>query len=138
MRIRYDQDVDVPAIIFKQDIPVEESDALAHAVRRAIATRNLDTLVEVIRESWRENTIIHPSTTNPEIEDLLHNLAPHYQAVKLLGAGGGGYALFISPSADAAATLRQALDSHVAATANPRARRVELSLNKRGLQVTVS
>ena len=123
-----------PAYLFT----VRRIGSLAHAARRAIATRDLDALAEVVGESWKENTLIHPSTSNPEIEELLRRLAPHYQAVKLLGAGGGGYALFISESVAAAGRLRAELDAQVAETDNPRARRVDVSLNKLGLQVTVS
>ena len=112
--------------------------ALAHAARRAIATRDLDTLSEVVAESWRENKLIHPSTSNPEIEALLDRLRPHYQAVKLLGAGGGGYAFFVSGSASGAEKLRRELDGFVLESGNPRARRVDFSLNKVGLVVTVS
>jgi galactokinase/mevalonate kinase-like predicted kinase len=55
--------------------------------------------------------------------------------MKLLGAGGGGFALFLSPDRRKAEGLRELLDrSHE----DDRARRVDFSLNKRGLQVTVS
>jgi len=111
---------------------------LAEAAQWAIATRDLDALAEVVAESWRENRLVHASTSNEEIEALLDELSPHYQAVKLLGAGGGGYAFFMSQSAEAADSLRCALDHYVGVTANPRARRVAFELNKRGLQVTVS
>lgn len=111
---------------------------LAQAARQAVATRDMETLSEIIAESWRENRLIHPSTTNEEIESLLHDVGPYFQSVKLLGAGGGGFALFASDSTESAADLRRALDRYAAEHGNRRARRVDFGLNKAGLQVTVS
>ena len=123
-----------PAFLFT----VRRIGTLAHAARHAIARRDPDALADVVSRSWQENKLIHPSTTNREIDQLLKRLRPHYQAVKLLGAGGGGYAYFISADADAAGALQRELDAHVEDTGNRRARRVAFALNKAGLQVTVS
>lgn len=72
----------------------------------------------------------------------------NYQAMKLLGAGGGGYAFFVSESREAAGRLRDGLERW--ASRGPRgtgsadgvsasgARVVDLRLNRTGLQVTVS
>ena len=53
--------------------------------------RDIDRLAWVVRESWKENQLIHPSTTNAEIGEMLRapGVAENYQAMKLLGAGGG-------------------------------------------------
>ena len=123
-----------PAYLFT----VRRIGALAHEARRAIATRDLDTLAAVIGESWRENKLIHHSTTNDEIEALLEEVRPYYQAVKLLGAGGGGYALFISARSGDAARLCAQLIQYAENTSNKRARLVDFCLNKEGLQVTAS
>ena len=55
--------------------------------------------------------------------------------MKLLGAGGGGFGLFVSPDTRAAEKLRSIL---VQRFENERARLVDFSLNKTGLEVTVS
>jgi galactokinase/mevalonate kinase-like predicted kinase len=55
--------------------------------------------------------------------------------MKLLGAGGGGFALFLSPDRGAVDALRGILTREFE---DDRARIVDFSLNKRGLQVTVS
>jgi galactokinase/mevalonate kinase-like predicted kinase len=123
-----------PAYLFT----VRRIGALSYAARDALGTRNLDALAGVIEQSWRENRLIHHSTSNEEIESLLSRLRPHYQAVKLLGAGGGGYALFISRTPEAATRLQAGLAEYVTETGNPRARTVDFALNKAGFVVTVS
>ncbi len=61
--------------------------------------------------------------------------SPYFDGMKLLGAGGGGFALFLSPDPAAAKALRALLAERFE---NERARLVDFSLNKIGLEVTVS
>jgi galactokinase/mevalonate kinase-like predicted kinase len=108
---------------------------LAQQAREAISLRSLPQLAEVLNRSWRSNQHIHPSTTNDDIEAMLDDLKELYIGMKLLGAGGGGYAIFISESSAQASLLRQRLrEKHE----NDRARIVEMSLNRKGLLVSVS
>ena len=70
----------------------------------------------------------------------------NYQAMKLPGAGGGGYAFFVSESVEAAGKLRAGLEAWAESRVSSEsadalatgARVVEMSLNRVGLQVTVS
>jgi galactokinase/mevalonate kinase-like predicted kinase len=140
-----------PASLFT----VRRIGALADAAREAFALRDIERFAWVVRESWKQNRLIHPSTTNAEIDAMLaaDGVTGNYQAMKLLGAGGGGYAFFVSPDAAAAARLRAGLEAWAAERAEAGAgtgaigssgagasgaRVVELSLNRAGLQVTVS
>ena len=108
---------------------------LAREARDAISLRDLDTLARVIGESFQENKLVHASTTNEEMEAMIAATRPHFSGMKLLGAGGGGFALFVSPDAASAKALRSLLASRFE---DERARLVDFSLNKAGLQVTVS
>jgi galactokinase/mevalonate kinase-like predicted kinase len=108
---------------------------LSQKGREAISLRSLPQLSEVLNLSWRSNQYIHPSTTNEDIEAMLEDLEGLYLGVKLLGAGGGGYALFVSESPNQAEQLRRRLRQR---HGNDRARIVEMSLNRRGLRVSVS
>ncbi len=109
--------------------------ALSQRGREAISLRSLPELAEVLNLSWQSNQFIHPSTTNEEIEAMLEDLKGLYLGMKLLGAGGGGYALFVSESPSQAEQLRGRLrEKHE----NDRARIVDMSLNRRGLRVSVS
>jgi galactokinase/mevalonate kinase-like predicted kinase len=108
---------------------------LAVAARDAIALRRLDEVAAVVAQSWEANKRIHPSTTNEEVEALLARTAPYYAGAKLLGAGGGGYALFVSSNAASAEKLRELLQKEFE---NDRARLVDMTLDPGGLAVSVS
>jgi len=108
---------------------------LAREAREAISLRSIPALARVIRGSWEANKLIHPSATNDEVEGLIARAAPYSLGMKLLGAGGGGYALFVSPDPDAAARLRDLLDEHARES---RARTVDFAIDKQGLVVSVS
>jgi fucokinase / fucose-1-phosphate guanylyltransferase len=108
---------------------------LAREGRDAISLRDLGRLSRVVGESFRENKLIHQSTTNSEIEAVIRATAPCFSGMKLLGAGGGGFALFISSADSKAKALRSLLSERFE---NERARLVDFSLNKKGLEVTVS
>lgn len=108
---------------------------LAREARDAIALRNLPALARIVGESFKENKLVHASTTNEEIETMIAATSSHYAGMKLLGAGGGGFGLFVSRDAEEAKRLRSIL---VERFENERARLVDFSLNKTGLEVTVS
>jgi len=108
---------------------------LARDARDAISLRDLRRLGRIVAESFVENKLIHASTTNPEIDELARATAPYYEGMKLLGAGGGGFALFMSSDREGADGLRKVLADRFE---DERARIVDFSLNKTGLQVTVS
>jgi galactokinase/mevalonate kinase-like predicted kinase len=108
---------------------------LARKSRNIIAARNLSGIGDVLNESWRSNLLIHPSTTNSQVQVIINSVKNYYSGMKLLGAGGGGYALFLSPTIEDADTLRNILASR---SADEKARLVDFSLNPDGLRVTVS
>ena len=70
------------------------------------------------------------------MESLLAQTSAHWRAVKLLGAGGGDYSLFLSETVEQANRLRDALAR--LSTDSASARLVDFSLNRTGLQVSVS
>jgi Predicted kinase related to galactokinase and mevalonate kinase len=108
---------------------------LALNVKEAIALRNLQMVFDCISRSWEANKRIHPNSSNDDVERLLFETKPFYSGVKLLGAGGGGYALFGSDSLEKVELLRNCLSQHFE---NEKARIVDFSLNCNGLEVTVS
>jgi galactokinase/mevalonate kinase-like predicted kinase len=108
---------------------------LARETREAIARRDMDRLGRLIGEAFVENKLIHSSTTNENIEAMIAAAAPYVMGMKLLGAGGGGFALFLSPDDSSAISLRNLLSANFE---DDRARLVDWQLNKVGLQVTTS
>jgi galactokinase/mevalonate kinase-like predicted kinase len=108
---------------------------LALDAKDAIERRDRAALADVLALSWAANRRVHPSTTNEEVEEILAATRPHFRGMKLLGAGGGGYALFLSDDAVRAQALRDVLRERFE---NERARLVDLSLSGCGLEVSVS
>ncbi|MDD5673521.1 MAG: L-fucokinase [Chitinivibrionales bacterium] len=108
---------------------------LAMRAREAFGLRSLAMVADIIGQSWEANKRIHASSSNEEIEKILAATKPLYAGVKLLGAGGGGYILFTSPTVASAEQLRNLLRKSFE---NEKARVVEFSLNLIGLEVTVS
>jgi galactokinase/mevalonate kinase-like predicted kinase len=108
---------------------------LALDAKDAIERRDRAALAGVLALSWEANKRVHPSTTNPEVEEILSATRAHYGGVKLLGAGGGGYALFASPDPAHAEALREVLRRRFE---NERARLVDFSLSTCGLEVSAS
>jgi len=108
---------------------------LARDAREAISMRSLDRLSDVINASWQANQLIHDSTSNEVIDDILAGTTGLYGGMKLPGAGGGGYMLFVSVDVEQALRLREKLSTKYE---NDRARLADFSINHNGLQVSVS
>jgi galactokinase/mevalonate kinase-like predicted kinase len=108
---------------------------LALDAKDAIERRDRGALAGILALSWEANKRVHPSTTNPEVEEILTATQPHFGGAKLLGAGGGGYALFASPDRHHADALRDLLRRRFE---NERARLVDFSLSTGGLEISVS
>ena len=109
----------------------------AHAqdMFEAIQRQDFQLMGQLIRKTWQQNQLID-SGTNPDnvrrITDLVDDLCLGY---KLPGAGGGGYLYMVAKDPEAAARIKQTLNSQ---QPNPNARFVEMTLSKKGLQVSRS
>ena len=109
----------------------------AHAqdMFEAIQRQDFQLMGQLVRKTWQQNQLID-SGTNPKsvrrITDLVDDLCLGY---KLPGAGGGGYLYMVAKDPEAAARIKQTLNSQ---QPNPNARFVEMTLSKKGLQVSRS
>lgn len=109
----------------------------AHAqdLFEAIQRQDFDTMGSLVRKTWRQNQLID-SGTNPDsvrhITDMIDDLCLGY---KLPGAGGGGYLYMVAKDPEAAARIKQIINT---AQPNPNARFVDMTLSKKGLQVSRS
>jgi len=92
-------------------------------------------LGRLIGKTWQQNQQID-SGTNPEsvrrITDLVDDLCLGY---KLPGAGGGGYLYMVAKDPEAAARIKQVI---LHSEQNANARFVDMTLSKKGLQVSRS
>ena len=89
----------------------------------------------LVRKTWQQNQLLD-SGTNPDevrrITSLVDDLCLGY---KLPGAGGGGYLYMVAKDPEAAARIKQIIGGN---RTNANARFVEMTLSKRGLQVSRS
>ena len=109
----------------------------AHAMDmyEVIQRQDFQEMGRLIGKTWQQNQEID-SGTNPEsvqrITSLVDDLCLGY---KLPGAGGGGYLYMVAKDPEAAARIKQIL---TVAQPNPNARFVDMTLSKKGLQVSRS
>ncbi|MBQ7419316.1 MAG: bifunctional fucokinase/L-fucose-1-P-guanylyltransferase [Prevotella sp.] len=101
----------------------------------AIQRNDFTEMGRLIRKTWQQNQLID-SGTNPEavrrITDLIDDLCLGY---KLPGAGGGGYLYMVAKDPEAAARIKQIIQQ---SEQNPNARFVDMTLSKKGLQISRS
>ena len=109
----------------------------AHSIDlyEAIQRHDFVEMGQLIRKTWQQNQLID-SGTNPDsvrrITDMIDDLCLGY---KLPGAGGGGYLYMVAKDPEAAARIKQTILQH---EQNPNARFVDMSLSKKGLQISRS
>jgi D-glycero-alpha-D-manno-heptose-7-phosphate kinase len=83
---------------------------LAYAARRALECGSIDLFAQAIRDGWELKRRVDPAIAGCGIDDLCQSfLARGARAVKLLGAGGGGYIVAIAESSGRA-SLEKAIE----------------------------
>lgn len=101
----------------------------------AIQRNHFAEMGRLIRRTWQQNQQLD-SGTNPAavqaMTDLVDDLCLGY---KLPGAGGGGFIYMVAKDPEAAARIKQTLNEH---RPNRKARFVDMTLSKSGLQVSRS
>ena len=88
-----------------------------------------------LRKNWLQNQALDRGTNPPAVRaitDLIDDLCLGY---KLPGAGGGGFLYMVAKDPEAAVRIRQLLQGN---RQNANARFVEMSLSRKGLQVSRS
>ena len=90
---------------------------------------------QLVRTTWQQNQLLDCGT-NPDavrsITDMVDDLCLGY---KLPGAGGGGYLYMVAKDPEAAVRIKQILSANVT---TPNARFVEMTLSRKGLQISRS
>lgn len=109
----------------------ENADFAADAIQRA----SWEDFCESVRRSWRLNQRLDSGTNPPAIQAILDPVQDYLAGVKLLGAGGGGYMVMLAKDEEAAQRIRRKLSG---APPNNKARFVELSTSRLGLEITRS
>jgi fucokinase len=115
---------------------VQELRAGALAMRRAIERDEPDGLLASLQQYWSLKREIDPGAFDARLARRLSTLLPHAAALELPGAGGGGFAFMLCPSAKAKKRLHAAIGRLT--NENPAVRAYEWSMAPAlGLKVTL-
>lgn len=101
----------------------------------AIQRHDFNLAGRLVGKTWLQNQAIDAGTNPPAVRamtDLIDDLCLGY---KLPGAGGGGYLYMVAKDPEAAARIKHILNSN---HPNANARFVDMSLSRKGLQVSRS
>ena len=102
----------------------------------AIQRQDFSLMGRLVRKTWQQNQFIDSGTNPPEIEALTTLIDDLCLGYKLPGAGGGGYLYMVAKDPEAAARIRQILNTNP--RRSPNARFVDMILSTTGLQVSRS
>lgn len=92
-------------------------------------------LCTCVRKSWNLNCRLDRGTDPPAVRKIFVESRDLLAGGKLLGAGGGGYALLLAKDPEAGGLLKRKL---AAATGQAGSRFVDFSVSHSGLQITRS
>ncbi|MBC8206021.1 MAG: bifunctional fucokinase/L-fucose-1-P-guanylyltransferase [Kiritimatiellaeota bacterium] len=94
-----------------------------------------DEFVQVIRKSWELNRKLDSGVNPPAVQEIIQRIEGSYAALKLAGAGGGGYMILITESHEQSMEIKRKLTG---SPPNKNARFVDLEVSKTGLQISRS
>ncbi|KAJ7951342.1 bifunctional fucokinase/fucose pyrophosphorylase [Quillaja saponaria] len=82
---------------------------LAKIGREALMNCDIDELGEIMLEAWRLHQELDPYCSNEFVDRLFSFASPYCCGYKLVGAGGGGFALLLAKDSESAKELRHKL-----------------------------
>ncbi|KAI4364684.1 hypothetical protein MLD38_020741 [Melastoma candidum] len=83
---------------------------LARMGREALMNCDVDELGVIMLEAWRLHQELDPYCSNKFVDGLFAFAEPYCSGYKLVGAGGGGFALLLGKDGDRTRELREALE----------------------------
>ena len=109
----------------------------SHALNMAEAIQRCDfaSYGKLISTTWQQNQMLDSGTNPSAVQAIIDKVSDYLMGCKLPGAGGGGFLYMVAKDPEAASRVRQIL---TATPVNPRARFVDLTVSKTGLQVSRS
>ena len=108
-----------------------------HAIDTAAAIQRRDFTAygKAVAKTWIQNQKLDSGTNPDSVKRIIKLVEDYTLGLKLPGAGGGGFLYMVAKDTDAASRIRRILQEN---TPNPRARMVEMSLCRKGLQISRS
>ncbi|XP_027349950.1 bifunctional fucokinase/fucose pyrophosphorylase isoform X2 [Abrus precatorius] len=83
---------------------------LAKIGREALMNCDIDELGQIMLEAWRLHQELDPFCSNGPVDRLFSFASPYCCGYKLVGAGGGGFALLLAKDTQRAKELRERLE----------------------------
>ncbi|KAK8969455.1 Bifunctional fucokinase/fucose pyrophosphorylase [Platanthera guangdongensis] len=84
--------------------------ALARMGKEALMSSDIDEVGNIMQEAWRLHQELDPYCSNEFVDRLFEFADPYCVGYKLVGAGGGGFALLLAKDHSRAQELRRALE----------------------------
>ncbi len=108
-----------------------------HALQMAEAIQRCDFAAygKLLATTWQQNQLLDSGTNPAAVQAIIDSVSDYLTGCKLPGAGGGGFLYMVAKDPEAAVRIRQTLTAN---PVNPRARFVDLTISKTGLQVSRS
>ena len=101
----------------------------------AILRNNFEEAGRLVRKTWKQNQLLDEGTNPPAVQALTRQIDDLCLGYKLPGAGGGGYLYMVAKNPEAAARIQKILNEN---RPNDRARFVDMTLSKKGLEISRS
>ena len=114
---------------------LDEMKAHAHSLFDTIQQNDFQAYGKMIQTTWNQNKRLDSGTNPDSVEEILRKIDDYCLGYKLPGAGGGGFIYMIAKDDTAAAQIKKILTQN---PPNNKARFVEMSISKTGLQTTRS
>ena len=114
---------------------IKEIKMLALDLADALQHDDFEKVGLMLRKSWNLNCALDSGTCTAEVKNITQVIDKYALGYKLLGAGGGGYMLICAKDNLSADLIRQTLTNN---PPNKKARFVEMTLSKDGLQISRS
>ena len=107
----------------------------AQDVAQAIMRGNYAQLGALVGKTWQQNQLLDSGTNPSEVQAIIEKVKDLCLGLKLPGAGGGGFLYMMAKDPMAALRIREILTKE---RPNDRARFVEMSVSRTGMQVSRS
>lgn len=101
----------------------------------AILRNNFEEAGRLVRKTWKQNQLLDEGTNPPAVQALTRQIDDLCLGYKLPGAGGGGYLYMVAKDPEAATRIQKILNEN---RPNDRARFVDMTLSKKGLEISRS
>ena len=104
-------------------------------IYEALQRNDFTEMGRLVRKTWEQNQLLDSGTNPDAVRHITNQIDDLCLGYKLPGAGGGGYLYMVAKDPEAAARIKQIIQQH---EEHPSARFVDMTLSRKGLQISRS